>query len=405
MAQPKVFIGSSSVSERFARWVKIILERVGGVEVKGWWGEDDKDLFGAGRTYYEILQELLSWADASIFIFSEDDHLTQRGDGVWAPRDNVVFEYGMFVAMQKTGNAVFARLGNPAIPTDLGGVIPLSLKKIDDEESFKHENDAVVRRWINTVKREHKDIITVPPVTGIRHENLETFGESIVAAVASAISNLIDRAPVPQLEPDYWESLIRDEIKELKPGDTLWAICGKKNYKLPEVCDYLNKNIALAENGVFVHRLYVAPFGKFDVEELEVIETHLEWAGKLGDKFQVGVLIGEKDCKKLLELKLPHRFGMVLTRHGDEPWRAHIHFPDPDDGNNQVGWLFGQEVIVLVLRMLFEDTARRAKRRGVPDAVMNDIKERLYESGYHRNECLRRRPKEEESIQKAAEAE
>jgi hypothetical protein len=388
VAPLKIFVGSSSDSEQFAKWVKIILERGGGVEVKGWWD----GLFKVSRTYIQTLEELLLWADASVFIFSEDDHLTQRGDAVWAPRDNVVFEYGMFLAGQKRGSAAFAKLGNPAIPSDLGGVIHLRLKKIDDEESFIDENDAEVYRWIEPVKRGHKSSTTVPPLTGIGHENLGTLGESIVAAVGKSIRYLINRSTSPQLEPEYWESLIRDEINNLSMGDALWAICGAKNYELPEVCEYLNENIALAERGVSVHRLYVAPHGQFEDRELEVIETHLEWAEKLGDKFKVGVLVGKGDCKRLLEMELPQRFGMVLTRRRDE-WRAHIHFPDPQDKEKQVGWLFGEEVVVLILRMLFEDTARRARRRGVPDSVTNDIREKLNEPGYVRKESLWRQGK------------
>ncbi len=359
-----------------------------GLEVKGWW---ENDMFRAGRTVIEELLEVVSGSDASIFLFTEDDQVTRKGATAWAPRGNVVFEYGMFAAAQGRENAVMAKLGNPAMPADLAGIIPIKLEKAGDEDSFIQSNFGEVEKWIKPVKENHELRLrfpAVPPVSQISNEYLRSFGASIVGSTEKAMRHLIHQACIPQLEREYWDSLIRTELDNLKNGDALWAICGAKNYELKDVCRYMNENIELARSGGYVHRLYVAPNGEFDDEELEVIETHLAWAEELGDNFKVGVLVGKEDCERLLELKLPDRFGLVLTRHGAQPWKAHVHYPDPQDKKRQVGWLFDEEAIVLKLRMLFEDIAWKAQRDGVPAAVNDAIKDRLYRSGYMRKELL-----------------
>jgi hypothetical protein len=296
----------------------------------------------------------------------------------------------MFFAAQGGENAGLAKVGNPAILSDLHGVKYITLEKHDDTATFIEANRVEVLKWIEFVKKNHERIPTVPPVTQIKHEHLRAFGASIVGSTEKAVRHLIHYAYMAQLESEYWDSLVRDETSKLRSGDALWAICGAKNYELKDVCRYMNENIDLARRGVSVRRLYVAPEGTFEARELEVIETHLEWAGELGDDFKVGVLVGKDDCKKLLEMKLPHRFGMVLTRRGDSSWKAHIHYPDPEDANKQVGWLFGEEAIVLKLRMLFEDIAWKAdrERERVLPAVLRDIKEKLHKPGYVRQQWL-----------------
>jgi hypothetical protein len=152
-------------------------------------------------------------------------------------------------------------------------------------------------------------------------------------------------------------------------------MCGGKNYLLPEVYQYLNENIELArDRGVQVHRLYVAPDDSFYEREWEVIEAHLEWAEKLRPFFKVGVLMGKPDCAELLELELPHKFGLVLTKHKGL-WEARIHYGLND--REQGGWKFHQEAIVLKLRKLFEDISQKAERIGIPTTVREAMSQEM----------------------------
>jgi hypothetical protein len=395
MDKLKVFVGSSKEAKGYAQSIKKILKDVGGVEVKGWW---DKDAFKYGLTNIESLLKAVSETDASVFVFSEDVHVTQRGEAAWGPRDNVVFEHGMFVAVQGRENVGLARVGTPTILSDLGGVKYIDLEKIDDKYSFIKRNRKEVRKWIEAVKKNHTLRLqspVVPPVTRITNEHLKSFGASIVSSTKTAIESLIYLASIPRPEPRYWRFLIEREISGLKSGDALWAICGEKNYDLDVVYRYLNENIALARSGVSVHRLYVAPEGKFKDREWDVIDSHLKWAkwakkrGKLkkGGSFKVGVLVGKDACAELLELNLPQQFGMVLTRLNDS-WKAHIHYPDYPDKDSQVGWVFEDEVIVLKLRTLFEDISRRAERIGITTDVQEAMRRELSKPGFVREKRL-----------------
>lgn len=56
-------------------------------------------IFGASGTTIETLVEQLAQFTFGVFVLSADDHAVRRGSGVVLPRDNVVFEAGLFMGM------------------------------------------------------------------------------------------------------------------------------------------------------------------------------------------------------------------------------------------------------------------------------------------------------------------
>ena len=147
----------------------------------------------------------------------------------------------------------------------------------------------------------------------------------------------------------------------------------------------LNENVYLAtQKNVSVHRLYVAPHDDFIDREWEVIEAHLTWAEKIPN-FNVGVLIGEADCEKLLELELPRRFGMVLTNHKGL-WKSRIHYGL--DKGKQGGWEFREEAIILKQRKIFEDLAQHATRIGIPPSLCERIQREIGKLGNQKESWL-----------------
>ena len=87
---PKIFIGSSSEALQFARAIHAELQDV--AECTVW-----KDgAFGLSAQTVESLVKNLRESDFGIFVFSADDIVTIRGDLLKVPRDNVIFEAGLF---------------------------------------------------------------------------------------------------------------------------------------------------------------------------------------------------------------------------------------------------------------------------------------------------------------------
>ena len=91
MCKPSVFIGSSTEGIDVARVVGVQLRDAGEVTI---WNEG---VFGPSEGGLESLVNSLDRFDFAVFIFTPDDVITQRGDTSLAPRDNVMFELGLFL--------------------------------------------------------------------------------------------------------------------------------------------------------------------------------------------------------------------------------------------------------------------------------------------------------------------
>ena len=145
--KPRVFVGSSSEYGKYAVAMKKILEEGRTLSVTYW-----KDLFGVAGALTAI--EVLSKAaeeefDFAVFVLSPDDVLTLRGEGSNVPRDNVVFEMGLFIGSLGR-NCVFLITPDKRdskLPGDLGGVNVDTW--IDGEENI----DSAVRSTANTFRQ------------------------------------------------------------------------------------------------------------------------------------------------------------------------------------------------------------------------------------------------------------
>jgi len=141
-AKHKIFIASSTVGLPYAESVKKVLESKiknesttkGKYDVDIW-----NTVFTDNNTTIEKLEEIINIYEYSIFIFSPDDTVKMSGsdDEKKIPRDNVIFEYGLF--MGKSGrSSVF-----PIVPDNynsnelriLSDISGLTLYKYTDNES------------------------------------------------------------------------------------------------------------------------------------------------------------------------------------------------------------------------------------------------------------------------------
>ncbi len=118
LGRPSAFIGSSSEGKRFAIAVQAALQP--DAEVTVW----HQGVFSSGRTYIESLMAAPAQFDFAILVLTPDDAIQSRSTEVLGPRDNVIFELGLFMGklgrdrtfiLQQSGSGV-------KIPTDLSGV-------------------------------------------------------------------------------------------------------------------------------------------------------------------------------------------------------------------------------------------------------------------------------------------
>jgi predicted nucleotide-binding protein with TIR-like domain len=113
----RVFVGSSTEGLPVAYAVQENLETDADVTV---WTQD---LFHPGEFVLESLLTELDRADVGILVFTADDLLRIRRTDHAAVRDNVLFEFGLFVGNlgRRRSFAVTPR-GGPRLPTDLLGL-------------------------------------------------------------------------------------------------------------------------------------------------------------------------------------------------------------------------------------------------------------------------------------------
>ena len=88
--KPRIFIGSSKEQLELAYAIQENLHRE--FETKVW----DQDVFEPSQYPLESLGRELDKSDFGIFVFAPDDLVMIRGEEQLVPRDNVIFELGMF---------------------------------------------------------------------------------------------------------------------------------------------------------------------------------------------------------------------------------------------------------------------------------------------------------------------
>jgi hypothetical protein len=118
MTRPSVFIGSSSEGLSFARAVRTLLVR--DAEITLW----NEGFFRPGSTFIETLVNALPRFDFAILVLTPDDLVESRDVAAFGPRDNVVFELGLFMGrLGRERTFVLHQAGaQMKMPSDLAGV-------------------------------------------------------------------------------------------------------------------------------------------------------------------------------------------------------------------------------------------------------------------------------------------
>jgi predicted nucleotide-binding protein len=124
--KPVVFIGSSLEGSRIAEALYNYLLRFD--IVPRLWSDS---VFEASQTAIEDLVKLNSESDFAIIILTPDDFLESRGARKKSPRDNAIFELGLFMGglTRKRTYIVTPRGVDIKIPTDLLGVTRLQYQR------------------------------------------------------------------------------------------------------------------------------------------------------------------------------------------------------------------------------------------------------------------------------------
>jgi hypothetical protein len=117
-SRPSVFVGSSAEGLKIAKALQVLLDHA--CEVAIW----SQGVFGLSQGTLESLVRALDQFDFAVLVLTADDLVTSRDVSATAPRDNVLFELGLFMGGlgQDRTFIVYDRTSNLKLPSDLAGV-------------------------------------------------------------------------------------------------------------------------------------------------------------------------------------------------------------------------------------------------------------------------------------------
>jgi Predicted nucleotide-binding protein containing TIR-like domain len=118
--KPTLFVASSSESNRLALGVQANLQHI--ADATTW----DQGVFSPGTITLDVLSEKALVFDFGVFVFSADDLVQFRKQEYTAVRDNVLFEFGLFIS-RLGRRRVFMLVPDKSptplhLPTDLAGL-------------------------------------------------------------------------------------------------------------------------------------------------------------------------------------------------------------------------------------------------------------------------------------------
>lgn len=176
----KIFVGSSEEKKPFAKKIVKLLKKAG-LEALPWWSDDT---FPGGIPTLNALLYLSENCDGAVFVFGKDDQMiasrtsvTQadnaQSNEIFLPRDNVVLEYGIFVARLGQEKTIIIKEGKTRIPTDLKGI------------TFLTEND-----YISKVA---KNLLNA-------HDNSlrGTIGHRIILHLSTSLARCVGEGVIPE---------------------------------------------------------------------------------------------------------------------------------------------------------------------------------------------------------------
>lgn len=149
---PRIFVGSSTESERLAEALALALSA--GAETTKW-----RAIFKLSESTLGSLIKNLPKFDFGVFVLSPDDLLTMRDKRQRVPRDNVIFELGMFfghLGRERTFMLVPRGAHKLHLPTDLLGITYAIYDPPSDKCSYK-----------KSVEKASEQILEQVAVTGV----------------------------------------------------------------------------------------------------------------------------------------------------------------------------------------------------------------------------------------------
>jgi prolyl-tRNA editing enzyme YbaK/EbsC (Cys-tRNA(Pro) deacylase) len=262
-SRPRIFVGSSTEGASVDRHVRAILEDLN-VEVIGW-----REAFHAGDHPLDVLLETARSVDGALLIATPDDQGVLRGQERLTPRDNVLFELGVFISQLGKHRAAIVLAPSPngdaaQLPSDLHGITVLLF-----EHNKPANNESRLKAWMDRV-REHPSVIypTAVEIQALLRRTLKnvppTWNDDLDRYVLQNIREAIHLASRGHvlLSPGQYYGAIYSEMDNASEHTEIMAVATLSSAFWSEDRDqehYLKRNQEAVRRGARIRRLFVVP--------------------------------------------------------------------------------------------------------------------------------------------------
>lgn len=181
MSKPRVFIGSASEALDVADEVRSLLFK--DFEVYIW----TDDIFKSNESPLQTLLMEAGLFDFGIMILSKDDYSRSRGVAFEAPRDNTLFEFGIFLGRIGDGRAFALAEDGVKLPSDLYGVTIEHYNKGADSTAYNSLKGSALRISKLMLESSRLGFLGMLPSTALAIGYFNNFVKDIAESIACGL--------------------------------------------------------------------------------------------------------------------------------------------------------------------------------------------------------------------------
>ncbi len=299
--KPQIFVGSSKEAEEIDKIISSKIVNFDATPIR--W--NDSKTFSPGIFPLEALLEMASKVDGALLIATADDLIHYRGKKRNSPRDNIIFEMGIFFAKLGKPRTVIVRVrdkqkGYPELPSNLHGLTTLTF-----DPDFPDDFEKGLSNWVERVRNLRpksvleKEIISLLPKLLQTQEEWLTYLDRFLVSPFSLAADYMNKGEVLISIGDYYHSLYEetdaaDSSTEIMAVTTLSSILWTQD---KEQQQYIKKNINAANRGANISRIFI-----IQPKEWKDFEKVLELQRKSGIKVKfvdTNILATNRDLKDM----------------------------------------------------------------------------------------------------------
>jgi hypothetical protein len=174
-----LFIGSSSEGLSTARAIKEQFDTE--MDVTLW----NEGVFKLNASYLESLLRASSFFDFAILVFTPDDLVTSRSQTQSVPRDNVIFEHGLFLGRLGPNRAFIVCEETTKVLSDYAGITIATYRERQDGNVLAAVGSACNRIRTAIEQERQQPKIGVLPSTALAVGYFENFVSKVVPALGN----------------------------------------------------------------------------------------------------------------------------------------------------------------------------------------------------------------------------